>query len=120
MDGLLTDRVALITGAGSGIGEGIAQAMAKAGACIIAVDIDGEAAKRTATAIGGRCIGQQPARYPPRCLRRPRGRRQARYRRGVGTGQQCRDHPPRKDFRPTHADRLGRNTGGQFGTVRTT
>ncbi len=54
MDGLLTDRVALITGAGSGIGEGIAQAMAKAGACIIAVDIDGEAAKRTATAIGGR------------------------------------------------------------------
>jgi NAD(P)-dependent dehydrogenase (short-subunit alcohol dehydrogenase family) len=35
MDGLLTDRVALITGAGSGIGEGIAQGMAKAGACTV-------------------------------------------------------------------------------------
>src|SRR5262249_1228418 len=52
MEGLLTGRMALGTGAGSGIGEGIAQAMAKAGARIIAVDIDGVAAKRTAEAIG--------------------------------------------------------------------
>src|SRR5262249_56885969 len=53
MEGLLTGRIALVTGAGSGIGEGIAQAMAKAGARIIAVDIDGVAAKRTAEAIDG-------------------------------------------------------------------
>ncbi len=53
MKGLLAGRVALITGAGSGIGEGIAQGMAKAGARIIAVDIDGAAAERTAKAIGG-------------------------------------------------------------------
>jgi NAD(P)-dependent dehydrogenase (short-subunit alcohol dehydrogenase family) len=53
MTGLLDNRLALITGAGSGIGEAIAHAMAKAGARIVAVDIAGEAAARTATAIGG-------------------------------------------------------------------
>src|SRR5262245_27717898 len=52
MDGLLTDRLALITGAGSGIGEGIAHAMSRAGARIVAVDIDAAAAQRTAAAIG--------------------------------------------------------------------
>jgi NAD(P)-dependent dehydrogenase (short-subunit alcohol dehydrogenase family) len=50
--GLLDDRVALITGAGSGIGEAIAHAMAHAGARIVAVDIDGAAARHTAGAIG--------------------------------------------------------------------
>jgi NAD(P)-dependent dehydrogenase (short-subunit alcohol dehydrogenase family) len=53
MDGLLANRAALVTGAGSGIGEGIAHAMAQAGARIVAVDIDGAAAMRTAQAIGG-------------------------------------------------------------------
>ncbi len=52
MDGLLAGRRALVTGAGSGIGEGIALGMARAGAFVIAVDIDGEAAMRTATRIG--------------------------------------------------------------------
>ena len=52
MAGLLAGRLALVTGAGSGIGEGIAQGMAEAGARVIAVDIQGEAAKRTAQAIG--------------------------------------------------------------------
>jgi NAD(P)-dependent dehydrogenase (short-subunit alcohol dehydrogenase family) len=53
MTGLLDRRIALITGAGSGIGEAIAHAMAKAGARIVVVDIVGAAAARTATAIGG-------------------------------------------------------------------
>ncbi len=53
MTGLLADRVALITGAGSGIGEAIAHAMADAGARVIAVDIDGATADRTAAVIGG-------------------------------------------------------------------
>lgn len=53
MDGLLAQRVALVTGAGSGIGEGIALAMARAGARLVAVDIDGQAAKHTAEQIGG-------------------------------------------------------------------
>jgi NAD(P)-dependent dehydrogenase (short-subunit alcohol dehydrogenase family) len=56
MDGLLAGRIALVTGAGSGIGEGIAHAMAKAGARVIAVDIDGIAAKRTAEAIGAKAV----------------------------------------------------------------
>jgi len=53
MNGLLTGRLALVTGAGSGIGEGIAHAMAQAGARVIAVDVRSEAAERTAGAIGG-------------------------------------------------------------------
>jgi NAD(P)-dependent dehydrogenase (short-subunit alcohol dehydrogenase family) len=53
MNGLLADRLALVTGAGSGIGEGIARGMAQEGARLIVVDIDGEAASRTAGAIGG-------------------------------------------------------------------
>ncbi len=52
MTGLLVGRIALITGAGSGIGEAIAHAMAEAGARIAAVDIDSAAAQRTAAAIG--------------------------------------------------------------------
>jgi NAD(P)-dependent dehydrogenase (short-subunit alcohol dehydrogenase family) len=39
MDGLLADRLALITAAGSGIGEAIANGMAQAGARVVAVDI---------------------------------------------------------------------------------
>jgi NAD(P)-dependent dehydrogenase (short-subunit alcohol dehydrogenase family) len=57
MNGLLDGRLALITGAGSGIGEAIANAMAKAGARIIAVDIDGDAAEQTATTIGAEAVG---------------------------------------------------------------
>jgi NAD(P)-dependent dehydrogenase (short-subunit alcohol dehydrogenase family) len=57
MNGLLDGKLALITGAGSGIGEAIAHAMAKAGAGVIAVDIDEAAAQRTANAIGGVSAG---------------------------------------------------------------
>ena len=52
MEGLLAGRRALVTGAGSGIGEGIALAMGRAGAFVIAADINGEAAIRTAARIG--------------------------------------------------------------------
>ena len=57
MTGLLDDRIALITGAGSGIGEAIAYAMAGAGARVIAADIDGSAAERTADRIGREAVG---------------------------------------------------------------
>jgi NAD(P)-dependent dehydrogenase (short-subunit alcohol dehydrogenase family) len=53
MNGPLDGGLALITGAGSGIGEAIAHAMAKAGAQIVAADIDEAAAQRTAMTIGG-------------------------------------------------------------------
>ena len=52
MEGLLAGRRALVTGAGSGIGEGIALAMGRAGAFVIAADINGEAAVATASRIG--------------------------------------------------------------------
>src|SRR5258708_29517231 len=57
MSGLLEGRIALITGAGSGIGEAIAAAMAREGARIVAVDINIGAAVRTAKAIGEDAIG---------------------------------------------------------------
>src|SRR5258708_17207452 len=57
MPGLLDGRIALITGAGSGIGEAIATAMAKEGARVVAVDINIGAAVRTAKAIGEDAIG---------------------------------------------------------------
>ena len=50
---LLKDKTALITGAGDGIGKAIALAMAQEGAQIVSVDINGEAAKRTANEAAG-------------------------------------------------------------------
>lgn len=42
-------RSAIVTGAGSGIGKAVTLALAAAGAKVLAVDIDGDAAKATAT-----------------------------------------------------------------------
>ncbi|HEY0183780.1 MAG TPA: SDR family oxidoreductase [Rhodopila sp.] len=49
---LLEGKLAVITGAGSGIGEGIALAMAENGARVIVADVNAEAAARVAAAIG--------------------------------------------------------------------
>jgi NAD(P)-dependent dehydrogenase (short-subunit alcohol dehydrogenase family) len=49
---LLEGKLALVTGAGSGIGEGIARAMAENGAQVIVTDVNPEGAARVATAIG--------------------------------------------------------------------
>ena len=46
-------RVVLITGAGSGIGRGSALAFARAGAHVIAVDLDGVAAESTVAEVSG-------------------------------------------------------------------
>ncbi len=48
----LKDKVAFITGAGSGFGEGMAHTFAREGARVAVVDIDESAAKRVAAAIG--------------------------------------------------------------------
>ena len=47
----LTDRVAIVTGAGTGIGKATALALARAGAHVAAVDIDAGLAKSTADAV---------------------------------------------------------------------
>lgn len=57
MPGLLDAKIALVTGAGSGIGAAIAAAMAAEGARIVAVDVNAGAAASTAGAIGGGAVG---------------------------------------------------------------
>jgi len=51
--GRVEGRVALITGAGSGIGEACARLFAEEGARVVVEDINGPAAERVATAIRG-------------------------------------------------------------------
>jgi 3-oxoacyl-[acyl-carrier protein] reductase len=51
MTGLLTNHVAAITGAGSGIGRAIALGFAREDAQVVALDINGEAAAKTASDI---------------------------------------------------------------------
>jgi 3-oxoacyl-[acyl-carrier protein] reductase len=56
----LTDRVVIITGGGKGIGKVYAAEFARAGARVVAVDIDGEAAEAVAREIcanGGSAVG---------------------------------------------------------------
>jgi rhamnulose-1-phosphate aldolase/alcohol dehydrogenase len=52
----LQGRVALVTGAGSGIGRSIAHRLAAEGACVVVTDLDGEAAQQAATEIGNRDV----------------------------------------------------------------
>src|SRR5690606_35536058 len=47
----LTSSTALVTGAGRGLGRAIAVHLAELGAAVVAADIDGETAKRTAAAV---------------------------------------------------------------------
>ena len=49
----LTDKVALVTGAASGIGEGIARAFVAEGAMVYVSDVDDERGRRVVASLGG-------------------------------------------------------------------
>jgi NAD(P)-dependent dehydrogenase (short-subunit alcohol dehydrogenase family) len=53
MTGTLNDKVAIVTGGGSGIGEALSRELARRGARVVVADIAGDAAKRVAEAIAG-------------------------------------------------------------------
>lgn len=48
----LAGRVALVTGAASGIGRAVAERLADEGACVVIVDLDGDAAEKVTASIG--------------------------------------------------------------------
>jgi 2-hydroxycyclohexanecarboxyl-CoA dehydrogenase len=55
--GKLENKIAIVTGAGSGIGRGIAEKLAAEGATVIVGDINTDAAHETAAALGNGSIG---------------------------------------------------------------
>src|SRR3979409_1312838 len=52
----LRDKVAIVTGAGSGVGEGIARRFAAEGAKVVVNDINPEGGRRVAADVGGEFI----------------------------------------------------------------
>lgn len=64
MTGALTDRVAIVTGAGQGIGRAIAEGLADAGAAVVVNDVNQTAADEVTAAIAGRGGRAVPCALP--------------------------------------------------------
>jgi NAD(P)-dependent dehydrogenase (short-subunit alcohol dehydrogenase family) len=56
--GRLEGKVAIVTGAGSGIGEATARLMAQEGASVVVADIDVAAAERVAGELGSAVVAE--------------------------------------------------------------
>src|SRR5579883_1548179 len=65
----LRDRVAIVTGAGSGIGQAIAQLFAREGACVVIAEINRQTGE--ASAAGLRREGHHASFYPTDVTSRP-------------------------------------------------
>ncbi len=116
MPGLLQNHIAAVTGAGSGIGRAIALGFAKEGAQVAVLDINGEAAAKTAADDPRRrrqgatlCARRHRSHGLPR--RRGEGRRKSR--RGLDPGQQCRHQPAQRLCR--RCRRRGQGLAGHHG-----
>ena len=118
MTGLLEERIAVVTGSGSGIGRAIALGYAREGAHVVVLDANGDAAAETVKAItgaGGKAdellAGRDRARQVPRGCRADR----RDDRPGLDPGQQCRYQPPQRFHRrPRSGDQgLAGHHGGQ-------
>ena len=68
----LTDRIAIVTGAGRSIGRGIAHVMARNGAAIVAADVNLEDAQKVAAEVAD--IGREAMPLEGRCYRAERHR----------------------------------------------
>lgn len=66
----LEGRVAIVTGAGSGIGRATAYRLADEGATVVASDLDGATAEETAAAIGPQAVALQADVCDPEAIRR--------------------------------------------------
>ena len=89
----LEGKTALVTGAGSGIGKAIAETYAREGARVALADIDLDAAKSAARAIGNNAIARALRRDQKGRYRRGGRRDAVGVRRARHSGQQCRRHP---------------------------
>ena len=64
--GRLKGKVAIVTGAGTGIGEATARLMAHEGASVVVADIDGAAAERVAGDLGSAVVAEVDVSDEPR------------------------------------------------------